>query len=247
MSDLLTAIRFLTILPLGRGEALEPKKMAASMAWFPFVGLLLGAALMALDLGLTGRVFPRPVVDAILIAFMALVTGGLHLDGFADTLDGTFGGRGDKARTLEIMKDSRIGAMGVVGIAVLLLLKFTALGGVPADDRWHALVLMPVLARWSQVSMAFRAKAARSGGSLAGSFVEYLGFGHLLLASLATLAAAFFIGGTTGVAALAAVSLLTLASKAHFNRWLGGITGDTIGCVSEINEVLVLLVFTVII
>ncbi len=244
ISDFLTALRFLTILPLGRGTEVEPERMASSMAYFPLVGLWLGGALFLLDYFIR-YIVPGPVSSVIVIALLALVTGGLHLDGFADTLDGIFGGRGDRARILEIMKDSRIGAIGVVGLVLLLLLKFVSLDGLYGYKRTFALVLMPMLARWSQVGMAYNARSARGEGSLAMPFLTHLNAWHLVSASAVAIVAAVLLAGLNGLLALAPVIVLTVAARAYFNHKIGGITGDTIGAVSELNEVIVLLVFLV--
>jgi len=244
LSDFITAFRFLTILPLGKGKTVEPERMAASMAWFPLVGAWLGGALFAVDY-LLRLVVPGNVSSVLVIALLALVTGGLHLDGFADTLDGIFGGRGDKARILEIMKDSRIGAIGVVGLVFLLMLKFVSLDGLFGDSRAYALVLMPTLARWSQVCMALGARSARGEGSLAKPFLEHLNGWHLVSASAVTFAVAVLLAGLKGLVVVVPVAAITVAARLYFNRKIGGITGDTIGAVSEVNEVIVLLTFLV--
>lgn len=240
LSGFITALRFLTIVPLGRGREMDGRGMAAAMAWFPAAGALLGAALVLMDSLLADRL-PGPVVSVLLVAALALVTGGLHLDGLADTLDGMFGGRGDRERTLAIMKDSRIGAMGVIGLVLVLLFKYEALENLRGPLRASWLFLMPVLARFSQVVMSYRAEYARRVGSLARPFVEFLGFGQLAFAAVFTLAVALWAAGAKGAVALLAVVLLTLAARYYFHRRLGGITGDTIGAVSELNEALVLL------
>lgn len=243
MTGFLTAVSFLTAIPLGRSRAYEPARVASSMAYFPLVGLCLGLALVLIDYLLKG-IFPRQVVDVILISFLALVTGGLHLDGLADTVDGIVGGKGDRERTLSVMKDSRIGAMGVVALALLLLFKFAALGSLPASSRTCALIVMPTLARWSQVQLAFRSRAARKEGSLAGPFTELLKPRHLVAATAVALAVASF-AGIRSVLAFALVLLFSLAARVYFHRSIGGVTGDTIGALSELSEVLVLTAFAI--
>ena len=245
LSGLLTAFRFLTILPLGRGKVVDAPHMARSMAFFPLVGAWLGLLLLLMDRVLV-RVFPHLVVAALLVGILALITGGLHLDGFADTLDGLFGGRGDRARTLDIMKDSRIGAMGVVGLVVLLGIKFTSIDSMGAAYKGGALVLMPTVARWSQVQLAFKATYARKEGSLAQPFVENLEISHFLAASAGAALVSYIAAGVSGLIVLAGAGIVTMLAKLYFTRRIGGITGDTIGAVSEMNEVLVLLAFLVI-
>lgn len=237
----MTALRFLTILPLGRGCELDGRGMARAMAWFPVAGALMGGALVGLDGLLPGRL-PGPVVSVLLVALLALVTGGLHLDGFADTLDGMYGGRGDRERTLAIMKDSRIGAMGVIGLVLLLLLKYESVENLRGTLRVPGLLLMPVMARFSQVLMSYRAEYARREGSLAQPFVEHIGAGHVAFAATFTAGLSFWAAGVKGLVVLCAVVVLTYLAREYFHARIGGITGDTIGAVSEFNEVLVLLV-----
>jgi len=232
---MLNALRFLTIIPLGKPGELTPKKMAASMAWFPAVGLLLGGIIWCINQALY-MFMPGGVIDALVITALAFLTGGLHLDGLADTCDGLYGGRGDRARTLEIMKDSHIGAMGVIGVVVVLLLKYGALGGLYSHSRSYALLLAPMLARWTQVLMAYRFEYARKHGSLAQPFVEHLGVGHVLFATLFTLGASYGIAGLGGLATAGMVLLFAVAARLYFIIKLGGVTGDVIGAVSESAE-----------
>jgi len=242
MSDFLTASRFLTVLPLGRGRVVEPERMASSMAYFPLVGAWLGVMLWFCDYGL-GRVFPHQVVSALLVGILAIVTGGLHIDGLADTIDGIFGGRGDKARTLEIMKDSRIGAMGVVAVVLLLLVKFAAFDSLQGTARAQAIIAAPALARWSQVAVAFRSEYARKEGSLARPFVEHLTPLYFIVALLGAALIAYLVAGLWGIVPFAVSAAIALAARGYFKRLIGGVTGDTIGAASELCEAAILLAF----
>lgn len=243
MKGFLAALSFLTIFPFGRGKALDGRQMAASMAWFPLVGLWLGAVIWLVDIGLRG-ILPVAVTSVLLIALLAFLTGGLHLDGFADTLDGLYFGHTDREKILAIMKDSRIGAMGVIGLVLLLLMKFVALNNIAPSYRGQALLIMPTLARWSQVRLAVGAEYARKQGSLAQPFVEFLKWRHFIFATILAVAAAIFLSGIPGLVCLGVVLVSTMLWRLYLNRRIGGITGDTIGAVSEINEVLVLLVYS---
>ena len=244
MPSFLTAINFLTIFPFARGKVVEPRELASSMALFPLVGVWLGACMWLMDKYLC-LIFPVWVVACLIVAFLAIVTGGLHLDGFTDTLDGFYAGRGDRARTLEVMKDSRVGAMGVIGLFLLLMLKVAAVASIPTGLRGQALLVMPAISRWSQVQVAIGSAYARKEGSLAKAFVEFLEWKHFATATIVTCVAVVLLSGTHGMAAFAVAGLFTFGAKAYFKSRIGGVTGDTIGAVNEINEVLVLLVFCV--
>jgi len=243
MPSLLTALRFLTIIPLGKGGLVDSDRLASSMALFPLVGAIIGAGLWGLDRALSS-VLPAGVVAALLVAALALVTGGLHLDGLSDTFDGFYGGRGDRERTLAIMKDSHAGAIGVVAVGLLLLVKYAAISSTHGPSRGPALILAPMLARWSQVQMSFKARSARGEGSLAKPFLDGLGPVGFIIAAVITATAVWLIGGMNGLVPLAAVIAFTLLARLFLNSKIGGITGDTIGAVNEINEALVLVVFS---
>jgi adenosylcobinamide-GDP ribazoletransferase len=232
------ALQFLTIIPLPFTVRCEKEDMGRSMALFPVVGLTIGLFLVGLDY-LLGFVFPRPVADLLLITALAAVTGALHLDGLADVCDG-LAARGGKERFLAVMKDSRTGAVGVVGLVLGLLLKYQALLHVPPDQKRAALLFFPMVARMAQVQMTVGALRARSDG-LGATFVDGAGGVQFAVAYIVTLSTAFLLLGVPGISCCIILYLLTWGLKAWFHRRLGGITGDIIGCASELNEIAALL------
>jgi adenosylcobinamide-GDP ribazoletransferase len=155
-----------------------------------------------------------------------------------DTCDGVFGGR-SREHALEIMKDSRTGAFGVLAAVCLLLAKFAFLFAVPADLKWRALVLMPVAGRWSLVYAVARFPYARAEGT-GKAFRDQVKGWHLLWASLL---AAGVGGGLFGVrfAPVAAMAWLAAWAQARYLVGkLGGLTGDTYGAIAEVTETLTL-------
>lgn len=228
------ALQFLTIIPLPFSVRCDERDMGRSMAVFPLVGLTLGVMLAGAD-WFCARVLPREVGDLLLIVLLSVVTGALHLDGLADVCDG-IAARGGRERFLEVMKDSRIGAVGVVGLVLGLLLKYEAVLHLPLEYKRHALLLFPMLARFSQVQVAVNAASAREKG-LGVLFAEGAGMIQLAAAGAVTLAAAFLLFGFKGAYVALVLYLLTWALKGWFHKRLGGITGDVIGCVSELNEI----------
>jgi adenosylcobinamide-GDP ribazoletransferase len=232
------ALQFLTIIPVPFPLRCEEKDLGRSMAFFPLVGLFLGALLVGADFILTPRL-PRPVADLLLITLLSAVTGALHLDGLADVCDGV-AARGRRERFLAVMKDSRIGAVGVVGLVLALLLKYQALLHIPLEHKREALLFSPLVARFSQVQLTVGAKKARVDG-LGSAFIGTAGIWQLISAGVVTLACAWLLLGLWGIYCCLAIYLLTWGFKSWFHRKLGGITGDIIGCVSEINEILALM------
>jgi adenosylcobinamide-GDP ribazoletransferase len=241
MRLVLIAFQFLTIIPLPFSPRCEKEDLGRSTAFFPLVGLVIGGLLVGGN-WLISPWITRPLCDALLITLLALVTGALHLDGLADVCDG-LAARGGRERFLAVMKDSQVGAVGAVGLVLGLLLKWQALVAVPAEIKWQVLLLFPVLARFGQVLTLTGARHARQDG-LGAAFVLGAGRGMLFLAFIISAFLSAALLGIKGIAALTAVCLLTSAGRLFFQRRLGGLTGDTIGCISELNEILVLIVFS---
>jgi adenosylcobinamide-GDP ribazoletransferase len=233
------ALQFLTIIPLPFSVRCEERDLGRSMALFPLVGLTLGGLLVGVNFILS-RFLPREVTDLLLLILLTVVTGALHLDGLADVCDG-LAARGGRERFLAVMKDSRVGAVGVVGLVLGLLLKYQALYHVAPEIEREALLLFPMLARFSQVQMAVGSKRARSDG-LGALFVGGAGVLQFAVAGIITLVIAGLMLGGRGLFCCLAVYLFTWGMKVWFHRRLGGVTGDVIGCASELNEILCLLV-----
>lgn len=232
------ALQFLTIIPLPFAVRCEERDLGRSMAFFPLVGLTLGALLAGVDF-LLAPLLPRPVADLLLVTCLAAVTGGLHLDGLADVCDG-MAARGDRERFLAVMKDSRIGAVGVVGLVLGLLLKYQALLHVPLPYKREALLFFPLAARFSQVQLTVGSRRARADG-LGATFVGGTGVREVVFAGVITLAAAWLLVGVRGIWCCIVLALFTWGLKAWFHRKLGGVSGDIIGCASELSEILCLL------
>jgi len=233
------ALQFLTIVPLPFTPRWEENDLGRSMAFFPLAGLTIGGLLAGADF-LLMRHLPRPVGDLLLVALLAGVTGALHHDGLADVCDG-LAARGSRERFLAVMKDSRIGAVGVVGLVLGLLLKYQVLLALPPEVKRQALVFFPTVARFAQVQMTVGSRRARGDG-LGAACIAGAGTVQLLVAGAMTLAAAYLLLGVRGIGCCVVLSLFTAGVRAWFHRRLGGITGDLIGCASELNEIACLLI-----
>ena len=237
----LIALQFLTIIPLPFSVRCEKEDLGRATAFFPLVGLSIGAMLAGLN-WLIAPWLARPLVDALLITVLAVVTGALHLDGLADVCDG-LAARGDRERFLAVMKDSSTGAVGAVGLALGLLLKWQALLAVPTEIKWQALLLFLLLSRFGQVQTIVFARNARQDG-LGSTLIKAAGALQLLAAGGITLAAAWWLMGVKGLVILAVIVVCTWLLKLWSHRRLGGITGDIIGCITELNEILALILIS---
>ena len=232
----LLAVQFLTRLPTPQFSDVDARAMGRAIGCFPLVGALIGLLLWLAHLMLVGVVSPA-VEAGLLLALWAMITGGLHLDGLADMADGWLGGHGDRARALEIMKDSRLGTGGAVALVVVLLLKWLALWQVLAVGELWLLVVAPVGARVAAIALMPLTRYVSEQG-LGEAMHRYLSPAVVALWS-AWLVTGIGLGFGLG-------TLLVVAAVWLWMRWLmvhitGGMTGDTAGAMTEVMEVTLLL------
>lgn len=231
MKSFLTALQFLTILPV-KITGLKEKDFGRSLAYFPAVGALIGLVLVVSLFVFS--FLPHLAVAALIVVVSVFITGGIHLDGFADTCDGFYGSR-PKEKVLEIMRDSRLGAMGAVGIACILILKFAFVASIPLDSLWKLLILASVFSRWSQVFACSTARYAREEGK-AKHFIGSANKAGFIAASIFTAALFILLMKTGGIFLLAASSFTVFLFVNYVKERIGGMTGDTIGATNEIAE-----------
>lgn len=245
MIGLLTAFQFLTRIPTGkprerpkvsRGKySRDEKRLGKSMAYFPIVGLTLGGILVLANRGFSLLLAPL-VADALTIVALVILTGALHIDGFIDTIDGLAGGK-TKEDILRIMRDSRVGAFGMVGVVSLIMLKLVLLHEIPLKIKTEAILLFPVMGRWAMVVASSLSVYARKGTGTGKAFVNHCGKKELIIASLIAL---IITGGFLKILGLELfffILALTLLLTRFISKRIGGMTGDTLGAVNEIMEV----------
>ncbi len=234
---LILALQFLSIIPL-KARSAKPKEMAGSLVWFPFVGLLLGLILAGAQSIFYWLGVNPLTADICLVVLLAGLTGGMHLDGLADTFDSLFRPAG-KEEILRIMRDPHIGAMGVVSIACALLLKIALLANLGSQLKPLALILMCVFSRWSMVLAMFKFNYARKEGKAA-AFMENINYRIFLYATIFTLFLGILIWSVGGLLLFGAIAVFTLLFCSFVQKKISGITGDTLGALLEINEILAL-------
>ncbi|HEY73526.1 MAG: adenosylcobinamide-GDP ribazoletransferase [Chloroflexi bacterium] len=235
----LAALQFLTLIPPVVRRPFTSVEMGRAVGYFPLTGALLGALLVGLNWGLA-QVFPSGVSAGLVLASWVVVTGALHLDGFLDTCDGLFGGYTPESR-MDIMRDERVGAFGLAGGVLLLLLKYAALIAIP--HRTVALLLAPTLARWGMALAVVLFPYARSKG-LGRVMKDHAGWQQAILATAIGLATAWFVAGWPGLAALALAGVATLIAARFVLARLPGLTGDVYGAICELVEVMILIAFS---
>jgi adenosylcobinamide-GDP ribazoletransferase len=236
LRPLVAAFAFLTRLPVWSGP-LRDEDLGRSVTFFPIVGLVLGLVLTGLASAL-GDVLPPTLTAVGLVALLAALTGGLHLDGLADVFDALGGGRGDRQRMLDIMRDSRIGAHGAAALVLGLLAKVFAVSELVARRDLAGLLVFPAVARWAVTpAIVFYPYARDEGTGRAfngeARAWEVAGATALLAGTLAVVGVRLFV---PAAGALAAATLFAL----WLRRRLGGLTGDVYGASIELAEIVTL-------
>lgn len=234
--NLLIALQFLTRIPLPFIPFNEKNNFANSVKYFPLAGLVLGGVLV-LGHWLFSQFLPPLMTAGLIILLHIWLTGGLHLDGFMDTVDGIMSGR-QREQMLAIMKDSRVGAHSVWAVLCLLLLKFSALASMSPIQLQLSLILAPVIARWQIIlSMSYWPYARQEG---LGKMFQGAPLRPVLwLNALLILLGCYYLAGWIGVGSFVTTILVVVLINTRLVKNLGGLAGDTYGAIIEISETLV--------
>ncbi len=234
--NFLSAIGFLTTIPI---PAWAIRSDGRQVLYFPLVGLFIGCLLCGVDqlLNLADYSELRIIGDVL---FLAVISGALHLDGLADTADGFFSHR-PREQILQIMKDSRIGVMGVLALLFCILLKLAGVAGIIHSESLIWLVLAPALGRTAQVMGLVLVGHVPSEKTLAEQFYQR-GSLFLLIFCPLPFAILFYINWALALASLIIFAILLAGLLLFFKNKIGGITGDTLGAATEIIETVFLLI-----
>ena len=231
-----TALKFLTIFPGPESKETKDSSFGESLPYFPVVGLVIGAVLYGLYYGLS-FILPSQLVTVLIILALVIMSGAHHLDGFIDTFDGITGSK-PREKRLEIMADSHAGAIGVVAVIFLMLGKYAALSSLTGS--LPALLLMPVLSRWTAVFLLFAFPYARQTG-MGLLFKQGARWYRLAIATVISLAIATLLLSWWGIVLMASLTLIVACIAVFFKNRLGGLTGDCYGAMIELAEVIVLV------
>jgi len=234
----LIALTFLTRVPLPAPKVdVTSEEFSRSYRYYPLVGLAIGLLLWLLAKALTPY-FPPLVLGALLLVAELMLTGGLHLDGFMDSMDGLLSARSPE-RILEIMKDSRIGAHACMALVGLLLLKFTLLASL-TSHQFSILLVMPMLSRWVFQIGVVGFPYARTQG-LGKGIHETTHWIPFLLSGCLVLGTSFYFAQFAGLIAFGVCVITVTLLAARISSLLGGLTGDLYGAFIELSEVVCLL------
>jgi adenosylcobinamide-GDP ribazoletransferase len=235
------ALAFLTVIPVRfRAGEPTPADMAAARYAFPVIGVAIGLALALLSLGL-GAAGAAPLLSSfLLVATWGLISGGLHLDGLADTGDGLFLS-GDADRRLSAMRDPHVGSFGLLAVVLVVLGKFAALAPMLGRRRALAVLGAAAIGRTLILVAAGLAPYARPEGT-GRNTVASTTVVDALWSIVAVLALGALLAGEFGLLASAAALLVTWALTQHAQRQIGGVTGDILGAVVELGELAYLVI-----
>lgn len=241
MRSFLIAVRFLTRLPVPEGRPVEAREMPAAAMFFPLVGALIGLV----TAGTTwagAQLWPLGLAVVLALALEALLTGALHEDAVADFFD-AFGGGWTREDVLRILKDSRLGSFGALALLLSVALRAGAMTGL-GDALVAAVVASAALGRWMSVLLMATLPAVSDRPGLGREVSRSVGPWHVALGGLWTLPAAlwlFQLRPEQTLLAVVALALLAVGFRAVLQRRIGGTTGDCLGCLCYLAQVVVLL------
>ncbi|OTG61996.1 adenosylcobinamide-GDP ribazoletransferase [Acinetobacter sp. ANC 3903] len=241
MTPFLIALQFLTTFPIQLKAMPTKQQNGQSLLFYPIVGLMIGLILFGLALSL--QAIPVILLSSLLLVVWIWLTGGLHLDGLADTADAWVGGFGDPERTLAIMKDPSCGPIGVLSLLIVCLLKWSAIYVLLEQQLYSALILFPLLGRLVPLILFLSTRYVRTQG-LGSSMAEFIPkTAAIFVISLCLMASAYW--GWSGILSSVCFIATVLYLRFKFMQRIGGITGDTVGAGIEITEAISLLSFVI--
>ena len=235
MSAFLLALQFLTRIPIPIAVTPSAKRLGQSVVFYPLIGAIIGIILLAFALSLSPST--NSLNAAIILTIWVGLSGGLHLDGIADCVDGWIGGQGNVDRSLNIMKDPNAGPMAVIALVLLLLLKFSAISLLLENQSFAALWLAPVIARASIPFLMLSTPYLRANG-LAEQMVQNIPRNMAIASILISLLMCTLMSGFLLTVGIIISALIT---RFIFLRLFAGTTGDMYGASVELIELSTLL------
>ncbi len=239
LRDLLTAVQFLTRIPMP-DLPFHEGSLAEAARYFPLVGLFIGLAAALVRLG-CARFFDPSLTAALVLLFLILITGAFHEDGLADAADG-LGGGWNVQQVLTIMRDSRIGSYGAIALVMSLLLRWLLLARLPAAGFLPVIVSAHVLCRWSTLPLSYFLPAARAADGQGARVARLVTRRSLLVGTAITLIIITAAMRATLWKPVLATVLVTFCSGWYYRRRIGGVTGDCFGATNQLTEIAIYFV-----
>lgn len=239
LKRLILMVQFFTRIPIKTEIVCSDEDFGKGLVFAPIIGLLIGEILLG-SFFLMDLIFPRTISIVLIIIIYITITGGLHLDGLADTFDGIFSGR-SKDRILEIMKDSRLGTFGLLAVISVVLLNVFTLIEIPQSIIYRSILLFPVAGRIGSYVGASISKYAREDG-LGKSFINYCNTKELFIGMVISFIIFYIFAGLIGLAICIVIHIVSIILTKGLSKKIGGATGDILGCVCELNQTIFLLI-----
>lgn len=244
------SVSFLTVLPVDwlftrkkkENQDYIKEDLSKSSIFFPIVGILIGLILVGTNYLIKFTPFDILLSNGIILTVWVFLSGGLHLEGFADMVDGFSGGKNQK-EIIQIMKDGATGAKGAIALILLILIKFLLICNIHSFLKTEALLVAPVMGRWSMVLAGYLGKPASSDNTLSKMFSLYLGEKEIILATIFTITYSYYLLSYPVIYFLLFSGVITYLLISYSFSKMQGICGDVIGAVNELTEIVVLLIF----
>jgi adenosylcobinamide-GDP ribazoletransferase len=236
VQDVRTAVQFLTRIPVGN-VPYDPDALSRALLWFPLVGALVGVAASGVHWFAAKEL--SPMLSALVtLVFLVLLTGAFHEDGLADTADG-LGGGWSRERSLEIMRDSRIGSYGTIALVLSLLMRWLLLSSLQPAAFFRTVLVAHVLCRWTTLPLSYFLKPARGQDGQSARVAQRVSVATLLFGTLFAVSISAFAWRWQMWLSVFIAMAITLIGGAYFYKRIGGITGDCFGAVNQIVEIAV--------
>ena len=240
MKRLILLIQFLTRIPININLSVTREDLSKSIIYFPIVGYIIGI-ILAMFYNFSIFYFDKIIIAFLVIIIEIIITGGLHIDGLSDTVDGIYSGR-EKKKIIEIMKDPNVGTFGVLSIIILVIFKFLLIYKID-NNLFLVLLMMPVFSRFCSVFSSRIGKYPKEDG-LGNIFIGQVNNYQLLISFIFTLPLLYF-NFIIYIAFIINI-IFTFSFVKYITKRIDGITGDTLGAIVEINELLFLLVIYIV-
>ena len=238
------AVTFLTRVPVHPRRAVRAPDLPSAVPWFPIVGMLVGLVVGGAYAG-GAQLWPRPLAATIAVTIGIVVTGAFHDDGLADMVD-AFGGGYTRDDVLRILKDSRHGTFGVSALVVVMAVRVTSISSLGPRDALFAIVAAHALGRAGAVALMGLAPLGAANG-LGASYASELRRSQVIRGAVAGLAISIAALAVWGLVAAAFVAIAAALVAWLARRKVGGVTGDVLGALAIIGELLTLLVASAVI
>jgi adenosylcobinamide-GDP ribazoletransferase len=245
LTMLWATMRFITRIPVPEkwADGVEFEHFGRGVPYFPIVGCVVGAIAAFISLAVSqtgGGIYIGALAYVLALAFL---TSGFHLDGLADTCDGLFSAR-SRDRMLEIMRDSRLGTHGGLALIFCILIKtfaVIALSHAPANELFYLLICAPVAGRAAMVLAMYRQRYARSGEGMGNVYIGQISGFQTAVTLIFGAVIVGLLAGSRGLITILVSYIVVYGVAAFFRRQLNGQTGDTLGALEEVGEMVFLL------